>query len=80
MDFASDNFDDRSIVSIAANSLVTVGILKPKERERLYSAFPQFKQRMQFMNRILFMMGKVSLERLCEKSLSVLSRQDCLNL
>lgn len=54
MDYAADNFDNRSIVNIVANSIVTVGVIHEYNLELLYQAFPQFKQRMQFMNRVLF--------------------------
>ena len=40
MDFASDNFDNRSIINIVSSSIVTVGLLKRKDRDLLYHAFP----------------------------------------
>jgi hypothetical protein len=67
MDFASDNFDNRPIVHLVADSIVTLGVLKQENRERLYSAFTSFKQRMQFINRVLFQLAKVRLEKLAEK-------------
>ncbi len=63
MDFASDNFDNRSIINLVSSSIVTVGVLKRKERDLLYHAFPEFKRRMQLMNRVLFQLGKTSLEK-----------------
>jgi hypothetical protein len=46
MDFASDNFDNRSIINIVSSSNVTVGVIKRKDRDLLYSAYPEFKRRM----------------------------------
>jgi hypothetical protein len=40
MDFASDNFDNRSIINLVSSSIVTVGLLKRKDRDLLYHAFP----------------------------------------
>jgi hypothetical protein len=36
MDYASDNFDNRSIVNMVSSSIVTVGVLKQKDRDLLY--------------------------------------------
>jgi hypothetical protein len=63
MDSASDNFDNRSIINLVSSSIVTLGVLKKKDRDMLYHAFPEFKRRMQFMNRVLFQLGKTSLEK-----------------
>lgn len=54
MDFPSDNFDSRSIVHVVANSIITVGVISERTRGLLYQAFPGFKRRMQFLNRMLF--------------------------
>jgi hypothetical protein len=40
MDWPSDNFDNRSIVNLVANSIVTVAVIKDEERIVLYDAFP----------------------------------------
>jgi len=45
MDYASDNFDSRSIINLVSSSIVTLGILKKKDRDILYHAFPEFKRR-----------------------------------
>ena len=80
MDFAADNFDNRSIVNLVSSSIVTVGVLKQKDRELLYKAFPEFKRRMQFMNRVLFQVGKVSLEKHTKQNQFENSKYYCKNL
>lgn len=80
MDFASDNFDNRSIVNLVSSSIVTVGVLKQKDRDLLYQAFPEFKKRMQFMNRVLFQLGKVSLEKHTQQNRLQISKFFCKNL
>jgi len=80
MDFAADNFDNRSIVNLVSSSIVTVGVLKQKDRELLYQAFPEFRRRMQFMNRVLFQMGKVSLEKHTKQNNFENSKYYCKNL
>lgn len=68
MDFASDNFDNRSIINLVSSQIVTVGVLKREDRDLLYHAFPGFKRRMQYMNRVLFELGKTSLEKQTKKN------------
>lgn len=46
MDFGSDNFDNKYIANIVANSYVTVGVLTAKQRAKLQKSFPLFKSRM----------------------------------
>jgi hypothetical protein len=80
MDFASDNFDNRSIVNVVSNSIVTVAVISESQRDQLYKAFPNFKQRMQFMNRAMFQLGKLSLERHTEANNFENSKYFCKNL
>ena len=58
-----DNLGARSIVNLFASQFVTVAIIKKSERDELYKTFPEFKRRMQLMNRVLFQLGLVSLEQ-----------------
>ena len=80
MDYASDNFDSRSIVNLVSSSIVTVGVLKQKDRDLLYQAFPEFKRKMQFMNRVLFQLGKVSLEKHTKTNQFRNSKYYCKNM
>ena len=80
MDFPGDNFENRSIVHVVANSQVLVGVLNQPNREILYQAFPRLKMRMQYMNRTLFQLGKVSLENHTKQNHLKNTRTDCRNL
>jgi hypothetical protein len=63
MDFASDNFENKYLVNVVANSYVTVGVMTAKQRAKLEKSFPLFKSRLHFINRAMFQLYKVSLER-----------------
>ena len=77
MDSINDNFKDKSLVHLVANSFVVVGCLSKSDREILYQAYPKWKSMMQTINRFLFELAKRSLESHMTSNDKQPSRQHC---
>jgi hypothetical protein len=67
-------------VHLVAKSFVVVGVLKERERNYLYNAYPLWKKKMQCLNYFLFDLGQLSLEQATEKAKRDINRQQCLSV
>ena len=62
MNSVDDNFKDKSLVHLVANSFVVVGCITKSDREILYTAYPKWQAMMQSINRFVFEYARRSLE------------------
>lgn len=74
---SEDNFDNRSLLHLVANSFVMVGYISEQDRLQLYHAYPEWKKMIQTLNRLLFETAKVSLQKYCLIKEVSLSRNNC---
>ena len=74
MNSIDDNFENKSLLHLVANSFVVVGRITKSDREILYQAYPNWKKMIQTLNRFMFELAKRSLENYMQAEEKHLSR------
>ena len=77
MNSIDDNFENKSLLHLVANSFVVVGRITKSDREILYQAYPNWKKMIQTLNRFMFELAKRSLENYMQAEEKHLSRDQC---
>lgn len=75
-----DNLESKALVHLCAKTLVVVGKLNRKMVNNLYRVYPNWKKAAQTLNRCMFDLGKLSLEKHIRSQSFNLSRENCLEV